>query len=77
MQPGLYSESVNQSQPCLCSLTLLLDWSNSTNISQHLIPDPGHGTYKMQLVGHDEVSEGDFAAFSTMHTLVVVDSETL
>ena len=45
MQPGLHSvkasEPVNQSQPCLCSLTLQLDWSNSTNISQHLIPDPG------------------------------------
>ena len=81
MQLGLHSvkasESVNQSQPCLCSLTLLLDWSNSTNKNNTSFQIQVHGTYKMQLSGQDKVSEGDFAAFSTMDTLVVVDIETL
>merc|ERR1719397_693807 len=30
-------------------------------------------TYKIQWSGRDEVSEGDFAAFSPMDTMVVVD----
>ena len=73
MQPGLYSEPWTNHSPAFAL--------SRSNLIGQILPTKSnisfqiqvHGTYKMQLSGQDKVSESDFAAFSIMDTLVVVD----